>query len=102
MTMMKTTEQTMTMMMEQTMTMMKTTEQTMTMMMEQTMTMMKTTVVMEMAVKEKATKETIQMNLRIAKWLAEEMLVMLAADTQASAGFFITDRHMMKIQKVYV
>jgi peroxiredoxin family protein len=32
------------------------------------------------AMEEKATEETIQMNLRIAKWLAEEMLVMSAAE----------------------
>jgi 20S proteasome alpha/beta subunit len=32
--------------------------------------------------------------------LAEEALVIPAADIRASTGFFIADRHVMKIQKV--
>jgi 20S proteasome alpha/beta subunit len=80
-------------------------------------------VIMEMAVKEKAVKEkaaeekaaeekaaeekaaeekAVKTNLGVAKLLAEKTLVMSAADTRASAGFFIADRHIMKIQKVYL
>jgi 20S proteasome alpha/beta subunit len=96
-TMMRTMEQTMMRTMEQTMTtMMRTMEQTMT-------TMMRTMVIMEMAVKEKAAEEkAVKTNLGVAKLLAEKTLVMSAADTRASAGFFIADRHIMKIQKVYL
>src|SRR5215213_2657868 len=96
-TMMRTMEQTMT-------TMMRTMEQTMMRTMEQTMmTMMRTMVIMEMAVKEKAAEEkAVKTNLGVAKLLAEKTLVMSAADTRASAGFFIADRHIMKIQKIYL
>jgi 20S proteasome alpha/beta subunit len=44
----------------------------------------------------------VKTNLGVAKLLAEKTLVMSAADTRASAGFFIADRHIMKIQKVYL
>jgi hypothetical protein len=74
---------------EQKMEMM-TMEQKMEMM---TMEMMTTT----MEEKEKATKEeSIQMNLQSVKFLALiDLLAMSAADTCASPGLFIADRHMI-------
>src|SRR5215207_7619380 len=102
-TMMRTMEQTtMTTMMR---TMEQTTMTTMMRTMEQTTmtTMMRTMVIMEMAVKEKAAEEkAVKTNLGVAKLLAEKTLVMSAADTRATAGFFIADRHIMKIQKIYL
>jgi 20S proteasome alpha/beta subunit len=74
---------------------------------------MRTMVIMEKAAEEKAAEEkaaeekaaeekAVKTNLGVAKLLAEKTLVMSAADTRASAGFFIADRHIMKIQKVYL
>jgi len=39
-------------------------------------------------------------HLRIAQFLQEELLVMSVADTHTIAGFFIAERHVMKIRKV--
>jgi hypothetical protein len=39
-------------------------------------------------------------HLRIEWFLPEEILLMSAADTPTSAGFFIAERLVMKIQKV--
>jgi hypothetical protein len=67
------------------------------MMMEQTT--MEAAVMGKRKMKEKATEDqTSQMNFRGAQLLADETLVTSAADTLASADFFIIDRHVMKIQ----